>query len=109
MRLRSPAFTPTGLEGLGLGPTNGLPGRYFIQTRHYVTNVSLFLLRRSPPRGIEMKTIQWNRRAVELAREQDVDDPLHAVCPGCGATPAMRQYGIYQCECGELEGFAPPR
>ena len=56
-----------------------------------------------------MKTIQWNRRAVELAREQDVDDPLHAVCPGCGATPAMRQYGIYQCECGELEGFAPPR
>ena len=37
MRLRSPAFTPTGLEGLGLGPTNGLPGRYFIQTRHYVS------------------------------------------------------------------------
>jgi hypothetical protein len=54
-----------------------------------------------------MKTIQWNRKAVELAREQGVADPLNAVCPG--TTPAMRQYGTYQCECGELEGFAPPR
>jgi hypothetical protein len=56
-----------------------------------------------------MKSIQWNRRAVELAKEQNVADPLHAVCSNCGTTAAIRQYGIYQCECGELEGFAPPR
>jgi formate dehydrogenase maturation protein FdhE len=54
-----------------------------------------------------MKTIQWNRTAVELTQQQGVDDPLRAVCPACGTTPAMGQYGIYQCECGELEGFAP--
>jgi hypothetical protein len=52
-----------------------------------------------------MKTIQWNRKAVERAKEQSVESPLHAVCPGCGTTPKLRQFGRYQCECGELEGF----
>jgi hypothetical protein len=52
-----------------------------------------------------MKTIQWNRKAVEQAKAQGLDDPLQALCPGCGTKPAMRQFGIYQCECGELEGF----
>jgi hypothetical protein len=27
-----------------------------------------------------MKTISWNRKAVELAKEQGVDDPRQVVC-----------------------------
>jgi hypothetical protein len=52
-----------------------------------------------------MKTIQWNRKAVEQAKEQSASSPLQAVCPGCGTTPELRQLGRYQCDCGELEGF----
>src|SRR5215510_6681892 len=57
-----------------------------------------------PPQETPMKTISWNRRAVEQAKAQGVE-PLHAVCPECGTKPAQRQFGRYQCECGELEGF----
>jgi hypothetical protein len=49
-------------------------------------------------------TISWNRKAVEQGKAQGVV-PLQAVCPGCGTKPAIRQFGRYQCECGELEGF----
>ena len=52
-----------------------------------------------------MESISWNRRAVEQAKAQGLDNPLHAICPGCGTKPAMRQFGRYQCHCGELEGF----
>jgi hypothetical protein len=52
-----------------------------------------------------MKTIQWNRKAVEQSKAQGFDNPQHAICPGCGTKPDMRQFGRYQCECGELEGF----
>jgi hypothetical protein len=52
-----------------------------------------------------MKTIQWNRKAVEQAKAQGVDNPLEAVCHGCGAKPALKEFGRYRCECGELEGF----
>jgi pyruvate/2-oxoacid:ferredoxin oxidoreductase beta subunit len=52
-----------------------------------------------------MKTISWNRKVVEQAKAQGFDNPNHATCPGCGTKPAMRQFGRYQCECGELEGF----
>ena len=52
-----------------------------------------------------MKTIQWNRKAVEQAKEQGFDDPRDAVCLGCGTSPRLREFGRYQCECGELAGF----
>ena len=52
-----------------------------------------------------MKTISWNRKAVEQAKAQGFDNPLHTICPSCGTKPAMRQFKGYQCECGELEGF----
>lgn len=52
-----------------------------------------------------MKSISWNRKAVEQAKAQGFDNPTHAICPSCGTTPAMRQFRRYQCECGELEGF----
>src|SRR5215204_5661881 len=81
--------------------------------RSYTDSCSRFGLRsstvgrvRSPGKGVGMKTIQWNRRAVEQAKAQRFDDPRLAICPGCGTTPAIRQFGRYQCECGELEGFA---
>jgi pyruvate/2-oxoacid:ferredoxin oxidoreductase beta subunit len=51
------------------------------------------------------KTISWNRKAVEQAKAQGFDNPNDAICPGCGTNPAMKQFGRYQCECGELEGF----
>ena len=38
--------------------------------------------RRSLPPRNAMKTISWNRKAVEQAREQGVDDPREATCPG---------------------------
>jgi hypothetical protein len=57
------------------------------------------------PSGDTMKTIQWNRKAVEQARAQGFDNPMNATCPGCGTKPALRQYGQYECECGELQGF----
>ena len=41
-----------------------------------------------------MKTIQWNRRAVEQAKAQGFDDPRHVICPGCGTNPAMRQMDV---------------
>jgi hypothetical protein len=56
--------------------------------------------------GDTMKMIQWNRKAVEQAKAQGFDNPLHATCPSCGTKPALRQFGRYQCECGGLEGFA---
>ena len=56
-----------------------------------------------------MRTIQWNRKAVETAKAQGLNNPLHATCHGCGAKPALRQFGRYQCECGELEGFETRR
>jgi hypothetical protein len=56
-----------------------------------------------------MKTIQWNRRAVEQAREQGVGDPREVTCRGCGTHPALRQFGIFRCECGELEGLVTER
>jgi hypothetical protein len=56
-------------------------------------------------RGVAMKTISWNRKAVEQAKAQGFDNPNHATCPGCGTKPAMGQFGRYRCECGELEGF----
>ena len=40
-----------------------------------------------------MKSISWNRKAVEQAKAQGLDNPLHAICPGCGTKPAMRQFG----------------
>jgi hypothetical protein len=52
-----------------------------------------------------MKTIQWNRSAVEKAKLQGFENPLHTICPRCGTKPAMREFRRYQCECGELEGF----
>jgi hypothetical protein len=52
-----------------------------------------------------MKGISWNRRAVEQAKAQAFDDPKHTICPSCGTTPKLRQFGRYQCECGALEGF----
>ena len=52
-----------------------------------------------------MKSISWNRRAVEQAKAQGFGDPKHTICPGCGTTPKLRQFARYQCECGELEGF----
>jgi hypothetical protein len=52
-----------------------------------------------------MKTISWNRKAVEQAKLQGFDNPLHAICRSCGTNPAMKEFGRYQCECGELEGF----
>ena len=52
-----------------------------------------------------MKTIQWNRKAVETTKAQGLDNPLHAICPGCGTKPEMRQFNRYQCKCGNLEGF----
>jgi hypothetical protein len=52
-----------------------------------------------------MKTIQWNRQAVEQAKAQGFDNPLHVICSRCGTKPAMREFGRYRCECGEVEGF----
>jgi hypothetical protein len=52
-----------------------------------------------------MKSISWNRRAVEQAKAQGFDDPRHVICSRCGTKPALRQFGRYQCGCGELEGF----
>jgi len=46
-----------------------------------------------------MKTINWNRKAVEQAKAQGFDNPGHAICPSCGTQPAMRQFKRYQCEC----------
>jgi hypothetical protein len=53
----------------------------------------------------EMKTISWNRKAVEQAKAQGFDNPQHVICPGCGTKPALREFGRYECECGDLEGF----
>jgi hypothetical protein len=52
-----------------------------------------------------MKTISWNRKAVEQSKAQGFDEPLHVIYPDCGTKPALRQFGQYQCECGELQGF----
>jgi hypothetical protein len=52
-----------------------------------------------------MKTIQWNRKAVEQAKAQNFDNPHHVICTTCGTPPQLRQFGRYKCECGELEGF----
>jgi len=52
-----------------------------------------------------MKSIQWNRRAVEQAKAQGFDDPRHTICTGCGTNPKLRQFGQNECECGELQGF----
>ena len=52
-----------------------------------------------------MKTISWNPKAVEQAKAQGLDDPLHVICPGCGTDPKLRQFGQYKCDCGELQGF----
>jgi pyruvate/2-oxoacid:ferredoxin oxidoreductase beta subunit len=49
--------------------------------------------------------ISWNRKTVEQSKAQGFDDLKHTICPGCGTTPKLRQFGRYQCECGELEGF----
>ena len=57
----------------------------------------------SPP--MTAKTISWNRKAIEQAKAQGFENPAHAICPICGTTPALRQFGPFQCECGELEGF----
>jgi hypothetical protein len=51
-----------------------------------------------------MKSISWNRRAVEQGNVQGVE-PMNAVCPACGTNPKLRQFGNYECECGELQGF----
>jgi hypothetical protein len=56
-----------------------------------------------------MKTISWNRKAVEQAKAQGLDNPVHAICPDCGTKPAMRQFKRYQCGCRELEGFEESR
>ena len=52
-----------------------------------------------------MTTIQWNRSAVEQAKPQGFEDPLHTICPRCGTKPALRQFRQYECECGELHGI----
>jgi hypothetical protein len=52
-----------------------------------------------------MESISWNRTPIEQAKAQGFDNPAHAICPRCGTTPAMRQFGRYQCQCGQLEGF----
>jgi hypothetical protein len=57
-------------------------------------------------RVLSMKSISWNRRAVEQAKAQGRDNPQHTICPKCGTNPQLRQFGQYQCECGDLEGFA---
>ena len=36
-----------------------------------------------------MKTIQWNRKAVEQAKAQNFDNSHHVICPGCGTKPAL--------------------
>ena len=51
-----------------------------------------------------MKTIQWNRKAVEQAKAQGFDNPLHVICIGCGTKPTRREFGRYRCGCGDLEG-----
>jgi hypothetical protein len=51
------------------------------------------------------KSISWNRKAVEQAKAQGFDNPLHTICPSCGTKPAMRQFKRYLCECEELQGF----
>lgn len=61
------------------------------------------------PQENEMKTISWNRKAVEQSKAQGFDNPEHAICPSCGTKPAVRQFGRYQCECGQLEGFVQER
>jgi hypothetical protein len=53
-----------------------------------------------------VKNVSWNRRAVEHSKAQGFDDPRHVICRGCGTKPAIRQFGRYQCECGELEGLS---
>ena len=58
-----------------------------------------------PERVFGMKSISWNRRAVEQAKAQGFDDPRHTICSGCGTNPRQRQFGQYECECGELQGF----
>jgi hypothetical protein len=56
------------------------------------------------PRG-ERKRSVGTAGPVEQAKAQGFDNPQHAICPSCGTTPKLRQFGRYQCECGELEGF----
>jgi hypothetical protein len=36
------------------------------------------------PLNMTEKSISWNRKAVEQAKAQGFDNPLHAICPGCG-------------------------
>jgi hypothetical protein len=52
-----------------------------------------------------MHSISWNQTALEQAKVQGVDNPRKATCPKCGAQPALRQFGRYECECGELQGI----
>jgi hypothetical protein len=52
-----------------------------------------------------MKTIQWNRKAVEQAKFQGFSNPLHVICTACGTKPEVREFGRYRCQCGEMEGF----
>jgi len=61
------------------------------------------------PFHMSADTISWNRKAVEQAKAQGFDNAAHVTCPKCGTKPALRQFGRYQCECGELEGFAQER
>jgi hypothetical protein len=44
------------------------------------------------PLGDTMKTISWNRKAVEQAKAQGFDDPRHTICTGCGTNPKLRQF-----------------
>lgn len=58
-----------------------------------------------PSLAMSAETISWNRKTVEQTKAHGLDNPLDVTCPSCGTNPAMRQFGRYQCECGELEGF----
>jgi hypothetical protein len=52
-----------------------------------------------------MKQISWNRRAVEQAKAQGLEDVAEVVRPKSETKPALKQFGRRWCECGELEGF----
>jgi hypothetical protein len=51
-----------------------------------------------------MHSINWNRKSLEQAKAQGFDNPRNVTCSNCGTQPALRQFGHYECECGEVQG-----
>jgi hypothetical protein len=48
------------------------------------------------------KKILWNEDAIKQGADEL--EPEELICPDCGTTPQLRQFGRYWCECGKLEG-----